>query len=281
MALESHWPIRRMSNSVPVFVGSTFTDLQPYRAAVREALHSLEAVVRGMEYFGALPDTPKDECLHIIRGCRIYVGLFAMRYGSIDPSTGKSLTHLEYEEALRIGLPTLIYLIDEERQPILPKYVDTGEDAIKLRELKSVLRSRHVVSFFTTPEDIAAKVTRDVPQVASRSGFEVRAGELARVVAALPRIDWLTDERFQFLKGEIGSIAAPIKSEAVLREALEFILSGDNFAASFLIVRTTGLDLRASIDLLMEIEGSVKEVVDRGVKALAGNRGLPDSGGAG
>ncbi|MCC7133783.1 MAG: DUF4062 domain-containing protein, partial [Gemmatimonadales bacterium] len=87
--------------NLPVFVSSTFTDLQPYRSAVREALHRLEVVVRGMEYFGALPETPKDECLRIVRGCRAYVGVFAMRYGSVDPSSGKSFTHLEYDESTR------------------------------------------------------------------------------------------------------------------------------------------------------------------------------------
>ena len=81
-----------MSASFPVFVGSTFHDLQPYRAAVREVLQRLETVVRGMEYFGSLPETPKEECLRIVRTCRAYIGIFAMRYGSLDPATGKSLT---------------------------------------------------------------------------------------------------------------------------------------------------------------------------------------------
>jgi len=139
--------------NLPVFVSSTFTDLQPYRSAVREALHRLEVVVRGMEYFGALPETPKDECLRIVRGCRAYVGVFAMRYGSVDPSSGKSFTHLEYEEAQRLNLPSLIYLVDEDRQPVLPANVDVGASGEKLRELKAQLRKNHVVSTFTTPED--------------------------------------------------------------------------------------------------------------------------------
>jgi hypothetical protein len=109
-----------MTTGFLVFVGSTFTDLQPHRDAVRAALHRLEAVVRGMEYFGSLPATPKDEFLRIVRSCKVYVGIFAMRYGSVDSATGKSLTQLEYEEAQRISLPSLIYLIDEERQPVLP-----------------------------------------------------------------------------------------------------------------------------------------------------------------
>jgi hypothetical protein len=200
-----------------------------------------------------------------------------MRYGSLDPATGLSLTHLEYQEAQRIGLPSLIYLIDEERQPVLPKYVDIGEGAAKLQALKETLRARHVVSLFTSPEDLAAKVTRDVPQLASRSGFEVRAGELAKLVSALPRIDWLTDERFLFLKRELGDAAAPIQSDAVLREALEFILSGDNLAASFLIARTTRMDLRQSIDLLMKVEKVLETIITRGVVALKAKRGTSET----
>ena|SRR2546427_4637978 len=100
-----------MVNSFSVFVGSTFTDLEKHRRAVREAIHRLEGVVRGMEYFGSLPGTPKEECLRIVRSCRLYVGIFAMRYGTIDLDTGKSLTHLEYEEAQRLSLPSLIYLL--------------------------------------------------------------------------------------------------------------------------------------------------------------------------
>lgn len=261
----------------PVFVGSTFLDLQPYREAVRQVLHQLEAVVRGMEYFGSLPDTPKNECLRIVRSCRAYVGIFAMRYGSIDPATGKSLTQLEYEEAQRVRLPSLIYLLDEERQPVLPRYVETGVGAEKLVAFKASLRQCHVVSLFTSPEDLAGRVTRDLPALAARSGFEVRQGELARVVAELPRVDWLNEARFSFLKEAIGSVAAPIGSDAVLREALEFLLAGDHFAAAFLVARSTKLDLRASIDLLMAIQQRVQEVVDRGLRKFASER--RDSGG--
>src|SRR5687767_14688664 len=140
-----------MQNTFPVFIGSTLSDLQPHRDAVREALHRLEAVVRGMEYFGSLPDTPKQECLRMVRSCRVYIGIFAMRYGSVDPNTGKSFTHLEYDEAQRLGISSLIYLIDEDRQPVLPKHVEFGEGADKLKSLKNELKRRHVVSFFTTP----------------------------------------------------------------------------------------------------------------------------------
>jgi len=251
-----------MSTAFPVFVGSTFRDLEIYREAVRQALHRLEKVVRGMENFGSLPNTPKEECLRIVRTCRAYVGIFAMRYGTVDAETGKSLTQLEYEEAQRIHLPSLIYLLDEERQPVLPSHVEFGEGAEKLRLFKRTLRDRHVVSLFTTPEHLAAKITADLPALASRNGFEVREGELSKIVAALPRIDWLTEERFKFLKGEIGEVAVAIPSDAILREVIEFLLSGHRQAALLLVTRVTRLDGRAAIDLLMAMDDKLAGVID-------------------
>ena len=257
-----------MAAAFPVFVGSTFQDLEPYRVAVRQTLHQLETVVRGMEYFGSLPDTPKEECLRIVRSCRAYIGIFAMRYGSIDPMAGKSLTHLEYEEAQRIRLPSLIYLLDEERQPVLPKDIEFGEGAEKLRQLKTEVRHRHVVSLFTTPDDLSSKLARDLPALAQRTGFEVRPGELSSIIASLPRIDWMTDDRFIFLKREIGSTAAPIASDAILWEVIEFLLSGDRQAAAFLVARATPLDIRAAIDLSRAIEKKIGGVIERGMKIM-------------
>ena len=76
----------------PVFVGSTFTDLIPYRAAAQNALIRLEAAVRGMEFLGARPETPSAECLRRVRQSKAHIGIFAMRYGSLDPETGKSIS---------------------------------------------------------------------------------------------------------------------------------------------------------------------------------------------
>lgn len=256
------------SSSVPVFVGSTYSDLIAHRSAVREALHRLETVVRGMEYFGALPDTPKAECLRIVRGCRFYVGIYAMRYGSVDPETGKSLTQLEYEEAQRTGLPSLIYLLDEERQPVLPKHVEFGQAAEKLLEFKRSLKAKHVVSFFTTPEDLAVRVSQDLPALAERAGTPVQRGELVKVVESLPRITWLTPERFTYLKKEVGDAASLVTTDDLLRELMEFLLSGDRLAAVFLLVRKEQMDMRVATDALMEIERRIAAVVERGAKVL-------------
>lgn len=236
---------------------------------VRDALHRLEAVVRGMDYFGALPETPKDECLRIVRSCHFYVGIIAMRYGIIDTESGKSFTHLEYEEALRLRLPTLIYLLDEDRQAVLPKHIDFGELGEKLREFKGKLKKNHVVSFFTSPEDLAVRVSQDLPALVQRSGTPVQQGELAKLVESFPRVAWLTPERFAFLKQEIGDAATMVPSDELLQGALEFLLAGDRLAAAFLLSRRAQLDLREATDALMEIEKRVFAVIERGAKIVS------------
>lgn len=162
---------------VPIFVGSTYEDMKDYRVAVRETLHRLETTVRGMEYFGSKPRSPKQECLKAVRSCLAYIGIFGMRYGSIDEETGKSMTHIEYEEAQRLRLPTLIYLIDEEKQPVLPKFFDTGDNAEKLVNLKDELKKRFTVSFFTTPDDLAKRISQDLPPILESIGVEIQKRE--------------------------------------------------------------------------------------------------------
>jgi len=156
--------------------------MQAYRRKVRDALTQLEAVVRGMEQFGSKPGSPVAECLEVVQSCRLYVGVFGMRYGSVPDGYDKSMTHLEYDEAQKLELPSLIYILDD-CHPIPAKDVETGPGAEKLEALKEHLKKRHVVSFFTTPEDLQSRIMHDVPAQLERMGVEV-AGELVKAEEA-------------------------------------------------------------------------------------------------
>jgi hypothetical protein len=85
------------------------------------------------------------------------------------------MTHVEYDEAQRLSLPTLVYIIDEERQPVLPIFVDTGEKAQLLRELKEELKKKYQVSFFTTPEDLSKRIAQDLLSVLEGIGVQLAA----------------------------------------------------------------------------------------------------------
>lgn len=153
-----------LKQGVPIFVSSTYEDLILYREEAQRVIVRMEQIVKGMEYFGSNPKKPLDVCLENVRNSKIFIGIIGTRYGSIEEKSRKSFTQLEYEEAVKNEIPTLIYIINEN-QPIPWKFVDTGEKAELLNRFKSILSDRHVVSYFTTPEDLGKKITADLLNV--------------------------------------------------------------------------------------------------------------------
>lgn len=216
-----------------------------------------------MEFFGALPETPKEECLRLVRSANVYVGIFAMRYGLVDPRSGKSLTQLEYEEAQAVRLPSLIYVIDEEAHPVLPKYVDTGSSAEKLGDLKGALKKSHVVNFFSSPEDLAAKVTQDLVRLIGAMGKQPMAQVLSQLAANAVKRHPLTPPRFEYLKQRTSGIFKHDVPDSILREALELTIGGDNMAAAFVLSRGTPMPLDDAVDGLMEIDKLLIAIVER------------------
>ena len=117
-----------------------------------------------MEYFGSSHKKPLDVCLETVRNCKVFVGIIGMRYGSIEETTEKSFTQLEYEEAIKNKIPTLMYIIDENH-PISPRFVDKDERAALLSDFKAIITKNHTISYFTTPEDLGKKLSSDLLDV--------------------------------------------------------------------------------------------------------------------
>jgi len=252
-----------------VFLGSTYEDLREHRQAVLEAAGRLGSLVRAMEFFGARPGVPKDECLDMVRRSDVYIGLFAMRYGSVDRDSGKSISHLEYLEARSLNLPTLIYLIDERNQPVLPVHVDTGAAAKHLKKLKDELLANHTVGYFTSPDNLAKQVAFDLPALLQRtSGIVGEPNILAELVEALPRIDWLSDQRWSFLESQISAANKSGVPDRVLRGVVEFLLSDDRLTAAYLLAKAANFPIRKAIDRAVAIEQDIAKVVTSGVQAM-------------
>lgn len=170
-----------------IFVSSTYEDMIPYRDAVSDALTSIEQLPIGMEHFVSAPDRPLDVCLTDVRRCQLYIVLVGMRYGSLDEETGKSFTELEYEEAVKNKIPVLAFVIDENECPILPKFVDVGDNAEKLKKFKSSLDKR-MTSRFRSVEHLKEIVIRSVEAQVKRV-TEIKENEKQTETAQADYID--------------------------------------------------------------------------------------------
>jgi hypothetical protein len=91
----------------------------------------------------------------------IYIGIIAFRIGSVEKNSGKSYTQLEYERAYERNKEILIYMIDENNARVLARFIDKDERRDKLDAFKRLLKERHTVATYRSPDDLTEKLGRD------------------------------------------------------------------------------------------------------------------------
>jgi len=141
-----------------VFISSTYKDLIEYRAAAIEAVERTNYQASKMEVFGARSEEPLKACLKEIEESQIFVGIYALRYGFIPKESEISITEMEYLHAKTKGKPIFCFVLDEENQAWLTKFIEEEPGKSKLKDLKSRIQTDHIVDFFTTPDDLGMKV---------------------------------------------------------------------------------------------------------------------------
>jgi hypothetical protein len=204
-----------------VFVSSTSLDLSEERGVLANALHQLNtSQFNGMEHFGSRPETPKEVCLKEVAASNVYVGIFAERYGYVDPDTGLSMTELEYRQARECNLPCLIYI---KANAALETDI-TETDRNKLTALQAELKRMHVVSSFTTADNLATKVVIDLYNLLKNGKLPSANREFA-VTDLLPILSARFDlEELRTLCFELGVDFDDLRGEGKTAKARELIL---------------------------------------------------------
>ena len=199
-----------------IFVSSSFEDLKEHRAAAIRVLRQLGHEVLAMEDIIAASTAPLSKVIEMVDRCDAYVGIFAWRYGYIpgrpatpgepvlDPpvevagaSYGKtSITHYEYLRAVERKLPIMAFLLDEHC-PWAPQLID-GFDTIRedapasaddIRGLRLQLQQERVVSWFTTPTDLEARVSAAVTTAGLTAQLDLQETTALDAMANAPTDD--------------------------------------------------------------------------------------------
>ncbi len=140
-----------------VFVSSTYEDLREERAAVMQALLSLDCIPTGMELF---PAADEDSWTHIerfISGCDYYILIIGGRYGSSGPS-GLSFTEMEYDLAEKAGIPVLSFIHRNPGDIPASKTETTDRGRAALAGFRSKVESRRHARYWTSPDQLAGLV---------------------------------------------------------------------------------------------------------------------------
>jgi hypothetical protein len=138
-----------------VYVSSTFRDLKDHREAVYVALRRLGHQSVAMEQWAASDRAPLERSLEAVRDSDVIVAIVAWRYGWIPEGQQYSITELELRTAREAAKPCLVFVVPEGASWPRPEFDD---DATNIRRFRQNLLEEYVVSFFTTPDELARQV---------------------------------------------------------------------------------------------------------------------------
>lgn len=170
-----------------IYVSSTYSDLEQYRKAVHDVLLRMGHDVVGMEVLIAGDQTSVEVAMSAVANSDIYIGIIAWRYGYIpsdDNPESLSIVELEYRQARQLGLPILLFLVDEEEawpNEHFDAVTGEGEKEARIDAFRRQLMEEHIVSMFTTPDNLTGLVAAAVSNYLAQSGGKLAAREQARV----------------------------------------------------------------------------------------------------
>jgi CheY-like chemotaxis protein len=141
-----------------VFISSTYVDLSEHRRKAGEAIERLGQQGIRMEVFGARPDDATTVCNEEIESAELFLGIYAHRYGYVAPGSAKSITEMEYDFAAGLGTPTFCFVVEDDH-PWRPAFVEGDPGRTKLAAFKARIGSAVVLDRFTTPDDLAYKIS--------------------------------------------------------------------------------------------------------------------------
>jgi uncharacterized protein (UPF0335 family) len=154
-----------------VFVSSTFIDLKEERQTAVQAILNAGHIPAGMELFTAGDESQWTIIKRWIEESDVYMLLLGGRYGSIEPKSGKSYTHLEYDYAVELKKPLFAIVINDKA--LDEKVSKEGRKVLELdnpqglKEFKTVAQSNQC-SFWDDLKDIKLNINDSIRDIEYR-----------------------------------------------------------------------------------------------------------------
>lgn len=216
-----------------IFISSTFKDLIEERQAAVEAILTAGHIPAGMELFTSGDESQMEVIKQWIDESDVYLLILGGRYGSVEPISGKSYTHLEYEYALERGKPYFACVVKEKAQEKRLKehgsLVAETESPKELKEFRKLVESK-VIKYWEDCKDIKIAVGETLSSFARRDDLIgwVRADQEANMPALADEIARLSRENAQL-------------RDQITKTGTEDIINGLSFSELKTMIQNKGL----------------------------------------
>jgi uncharacterized protein YutE (UPF0331/DUF86 family) len=160
-----------------IFVSSTFIDLKEERQTAVQAILEAGHIPAGMELFIAGDASQWDIIKEWIDESDVYMLIIGGRYGSIEPKSGKSYTHLEYEYALSVSKPHFVIIIDDETTQNKAKkdgvkITDFFDNSSELKEFKTSIIQGKLVSICKNSDKMESSIHKSINKLSQRENLK-------------------------------------------------------------------------------------------------------------
>lgn len=157
-----------MNKRFQVFVSSTYEDLRSERQAAVEAILKAGHIPAGMELFTAGDLSQMKVIQKWIDESDIFMLILGARYGSIEPTSGKSYVELELEYAIETNTPFFsVVLTDEGREAKVKEHgtiILESKNEKAYRDFRKRITS-YLCAFYSTPMEVKLAIFETLPQI--------------------------------------------------------------------------------------------------------------------
>lgn len=196
-------PIKQPPERLRIFVSSTIGECASERVRVREAIVSLNHEPFLFEDAGARPYPPRTLYLRKLRESDIFVGIYKLSYGWVAPQAQISGLEDEYREAIKRGIPCLLYV-----------YADRSSRDPRLTALLAEFeQGENTYSHYQSSDDLYTRVRDDLTSVIVERFLRMRSVE--PMIAGDSSRDFSTDSVIERPQLE-EAIQQVLRSEPIL-----------------------------------------------------------------
>lgn len=155
-----------------IFLSSTYEDLVGHRLAAIEAILGAGHIPAAMEQFAPGDETAWEKIKAWIDESDAFILILGGRYGSIEPTSGKSYVELEYEYAIEKKKPFFALVVTEKhhnkRVQKLGLDVHERDNPDKYKKFKIKLTEK-LCRFWDDRRDIQSAIFQKLPEWAQRT----------------------------------------------------------------------------------------------------------------
>jgi hypothetical protein len=154
-------PTARPSRPIAM-ISSPTRGLEGHRLVAIEVCQKMRLTPLTMDHEPAAGRSPTAFSLDLVDGADFFILILGRRYGAAPAGSERSYTHLEFERAQEMEIPTIVLLTSPEHPWVDGEY-DTGSDAAaKIEALRKLAASKVAARLFSSPVEMRAILTAEL-----------------------------------------------------------------------------------------------------------------------